>query len=362
LQLYLIVDSESQYVLGVTVYGGAKLTGPEKDHGPNVVMKLSSPFFNKHHCVVVDNYFPTIKLAMDLMDKGTFLVATIRSNRTGLPDVADAVQRGRVAFGGRGRGRRRQKSRRLGVEPTPIPLPPPVDGDEHLVTQPLTDLSSTYSYHVWQHSASPQLTITLWNDRKAVLLISTATSPIYSGSVSRLQTVPKLRIVMDKEVVEEAKSNRVKLPVKAPTAVTVYQQRMGAVDRVDQRLSYFRLSRARTRKYWKVLAFGVFDLLIHNSLVLYNKHINENIGAKDFRIKLAKELIGAHASGYARSASTRRQRDEGHLPAFVKHSERGRCALCKARASCRCQGCDKFFCLHSDSNCFTSYHSKLFHS
>jgi hypothetical protein len=361
LQLYLVVDSQTQFILGVHVYGGAKVTGPEKDHGPNVVMKLVTPFFDKNHCVVVDNYFPSIKLAFDLMDKGTFLVATIRSNRTGLPDVADAIKRGRVASGGRGRGRgrRRKTASRLDTTPTNIPLAPPVEPDELLVHQPLTDLETQYSFRVWQHDSSPQLTVTLWNDRKPVLLISTATSPIYSGAVSRLQTLP---VEEEKKQAAEEKQQRVKRPVRAPTSVTVYQQWMGAVDRVDQRLSYFRLSRARTRKYWKVLAFGIFDLAIHNTLVLYNRHVNKNISAKDFRLKLAKELIGAHASGYARSASTHRQRDEGHLPTAVSHEKRGYCKECRARCTIKCTGCDKFFCVLSERNCFATFHCKLFHS
>lgn len=374
LKVYLIVDAESEFVLGILPYAGARrATGSETDHGPNVVFTLAKPFFNKAHVIVCDSFFPSLKLAFDLLDKGTFLVATIKSSRTGLPNIAAAVARGRVVHGTRGRGRRRGRGSRgrrgallssLGPLPTDIPLAPSATDDSPLVRQPLTNLKDTYSNRVWQHDACPQLTITRWTDRKEVLLISTATNPVYTSQVRRLQTVPKLRFKLEGVTVLERNSTRAKLPVRSPTAVSVYQKYMGSVDRVDQRLSYARLSRARTPKHWKVLFLGLVDLFIHNTFTLYHKHVNKVLSSKDFRLKLADELIGSFASGHARSTATQRQKDEGHLPDRKGDAnDRRLCHHCKKlKTPFYCVACDEFFCIDSSRECFKKFHAKLFRS
>jgi hypothetical protein len=278
------------------------------------------PYLHLGHVVVVDNFFPSVSLALDLYDAGTYIVATIRSNRIGLPAVLRDAKR----------------------------------------SKPTT--ANRFTYSVWQHSLLPNLTFTVWRDRATVLLISTATNPNATSTVSRLQKVPSVRVRMEGQVVLERGQAQAKLPVVAPQALCVYQERMDAVDRIDQHLAYSKTSRSRTRKYWKVAAFGVFDLFVHNAYVLFKLNCDSRITPKKFRLELAHALIGSYASGKARSRATAAQMDGGHLPECVATKDRKRCKNCGVQCPHRCVGCDAFFCCRPDRNCFHDYHKKLFYS
>lgn len=364
LKVYLLVDSATRFVLAMLPYGGAKVTGPERDHGAKVVTTLMEQFVHQGHTVVCDNFFTTLGLAKTLWASGTAIVGTMQRNRNGLPDEISGKRapdpngaRGRGRGGGRGRGRSRARSSPRVVLGPPAP-----------------SLTKKYAFDVLQSTTEPYMTLSRFKDRstKPVLLISTATSPTATATVSRLQKQPAIRVVFTDPDSKEEDAKRVivnkpavkyaKLSVVAPAALGVYQSKMGGVDQVDQFLSYQRLGRLRTRKMWKTLFWSVLDLSVHNAWVLYRRDVDPKISNKNFRVALAEELIGDYASGRGRSKATQRQKDEGHLPVVVGHTQRQRCKECKAYTPVRCVGCDSFFCLLEDRNCFTKHHNRLFHS
>ena len=71
---------------------------------------------------------------------------------------------------------------------------------------------------------------------------------------------------------------------------------MGGVDHNDQLRGYYHV-RLKCRKYYKYIMWFLFDVAITNSYILCKLHTDlkyNNI--KDFRVDLAKELIGDYFS------------------------------------------------------------------
>jgi hypothetical protein len=65
-----------------------------------VVMKLLEGLEGKGHCVIMDNYFCSIPLFRDLVDKGIYAIGMVRSNRIGLPsNLKDTKSWKRIAQG-----------------------------------------------------------------------------------------------------------------------------------------------------------------------------------------------------------------------------------------------------------------------
>jgi hypothetical protein len=195
------------------------------------------------------------------------------------------------------------------------------------------------------------VSLTRQDDRKNVLLLSSATNPLQTGSARRLVT-------------EGSEGTRVKTLLTAPSALEVYQKFMGAVDRVDQSLSYLRVTRMRHRKPWKVLFFDLFDIVVHNCFILDRRYVDNGILYASFRRKLAEEIIGQFSSGIARIRRTQRQLDEGHwpLPTTIQ-IRRGRCSFdgCKMNTYFFCSCCVKYFFVNINRLCFTLFHKRLFH-
>ena len=117
-----------------------------------------------------------------------------------------------------------------------------------------------------------------WLDNKVLTVLST---PVATGTVLRRQK----------------DSSRV--PVKCPENIIMYNKYMGGVDRGDQLRGYY-CCHTKSRKFYKYLFYFLFDMAITNALVLY-KHFHPHpskslLSVKDFRLQLAKELIGTYCS------------------------------------------------------------------
>ena len=54
--------------------------------GENVVKTLAEPFFNTNRTITADNFFSSIKLAIDLIVKGITFVGTLRKNKSQIPE------------------------------------------------------------------------------------------------------------------------------------------------------------------------------------------------------------------------------------------------------------------------------------
>ena len=81
-KIWKLCDATTAYVLELDVYGGEK---SENSSPYDAVMKLMEGYLDKHHVVVMDNYFTSVPLLTDLLDRATYACGTLRVNRKYLP-------------------------------------------------------------------------------------------------------------------------------------------------------------------------------------------------------------------------------------------------------------------------------------
>ena len=75
-KIWKLCDATTAYVLDLDVYGGKK----SKNSSPyDAVMKLMEGYLDKHHVVVMDNYFTSVPLFTDLLERSTYACGTLRS-------------------------------------------------------------------------------------------------------------------------------------------------------------------------------------------------------------------------------------------------------------------------------------------
>ena len=194
---------------------------------------------------------------------------------------------------------------------------------------------------------------TAWLDRKVVTAMSSNSQPTASGTV--------LRRVQDR--------SRVSVP--CPQSILLYNKFMGGVDRGDQLRGYYSC-RYKSRKFYKYIFFFLLDVAITNAFILH-KHFAvapkvKNV--KEFRMKLAAELIGEYCSRrtVGRSGSSIVSLPLRHFPIKLDADMptkrcRGRCAQCKkchqrTDTQWYCQECGVWLC-HSGNpirDCFFAWH------
>ena len=88
-----------------------------------------------------------------------------------------------------------------------------------------------------------------------------------------------------------------RVPVSCHDNIIHYNEYMGGVDRGDQLRGYC-LCRTKSRKFYKYIFYFLFDVAITNAYISY-KLIHPDpskslLPVKDFRLQLAKELIGCY--------------------------------------------------------------------
>lgn len=196
-----------------------------------------------------------------------------------------------------------------------------------------------------------------WLDNKVVTVLSTTSQPVATGTVLRRQ-----------------KDGR-RTPVLCPDSIIAYNQHMGGVDRGDQLRGYYSC-RSKSRKFYKYIFYFLLDVAITNAFVLY-KHYHHQpakclLAVKDFRVLLAKQLIGSYSSRRTpgRKGEISRRLPITHFP-FNENRQhptrkRGRCAFCTKRSkrtdsSWKCKECDVWLCHSGDTNtdCFYLWHTDL---
>ena len=152
----------------------------------------------------------------------------------------------------------------------------------------------------------------------------------------------------------------IRITLPCPDAIVSYNAYMGGVDRGDQLRGYYSC-RSKSRK---------FDTAVTNAYIFYSRYTQSPTykHVKDFRVALAKSLIGDYCS--------RRRPGQGgsavhslplrHFPIKVDGSsrhKRGRCALRTKKgkrndSSWWCQECTVWLC-HTgapDTDCFLQWH------
>ena len=110
-------------------------------------------------------------------------------------------------------------------------------------------------------------------------VLSTNTGPTATGTVLRRQ------------------KDGSRIPVPCPEAIISYNEFKGGVDRGDQLRGYYSC-RTKSRKFYKYIFYFLLDVAITNAFVLYKHYAAcpKYKTIRDFRVQLAKELIGDYCS------------------------------------------------------------------
>ena len=198
------------------------------------------------------------------------------------------------------------------------------------------------------------VTASAWRDNKVFIVMSTCRQPNEHGSVLRRQR----------------DGTRISLP--CPAAVVSYNTYMGGVDRGDQLRGYYSC-RSKSHKFYKYIFYFLLDTAVINVYILYT-HYTESPTfktVKDFRVSLAKSLIGNYCSRRrpGRGGTAQHSIPLTHFPQKVDgniRSKRGRCVACtnkgKRTDSCWwCRECEVWLC-HTGvpgTDCFLQWHKHI---
>ena len=193
------------------------------------------------------------------------------------------------------------------------------------------------------------LTVTAWQDNQVVTVMSTMCDPTKTASVTRTL------------------KNNTEISVPCPLAIKNYNLFMGGVDYNDQLRKYYHF-RLKSRKFYKYIFWFLVELCIVNAYIMCKDHTHlTKLDLKEFRSKLATELIGSYCSRKRRGRPSsapppKRFSVVEHWP--TRGAERShRCHYCQTHLSRRresvwkCQQCNVFLCHNGkEDDCFFNYH------
>ena len=100
IKVWMLASPANGYTHDVDVYCGRN-DGMTAEHGLgyNVVMKLSAAYHGKGHFIFYDNFFSSVELLKDLLEKATYTCGTMRCNRKGYPlKNVGKLRRGELQF------------------------------------------------------------------------------------------------------------------------------------------------------------------------------------------------------------------------------------------------------------------------
>lgn len=120
----------------------------------------------------------------------------------------------------------------------------------------------------------------MWQDTKMLTLLTSA-------------FFPKL----DKTFCERRKKDGSKKAIQCHLAVLQYTERMGGVDRFDQKRTTYEVGR-RSKRWWLRILYFCMKLGITNAFLLYksNARVNNPISQLHFRLCVARGLINSYTS------------------------------------------------------------------
>ena len=136
-----------------------------------------------------------------------------------------------------------------------------------------------------------------------------------------------------------------------PPAIAEYNRKMGGVDYNNQLRGYYHV-RLKCRKYYKYIFWFMFDLIVTNCFILCRDFTDLPYkSVKEFRVALAKELIGSYGSrkrpGCPRHTPAARRFCQAHFP--TRGAENGRrCHHCyhkkqRHQTVWYCKDCNIFY-------------------
>ena len=307
IKVWVRSDSLNGYVCQFSVYTGKEGSTTEVGLGGNVVKKLSQSITGKNHQLFMDNFFTSVPLFKDLLQNGIYACGTLRRDRKYLPVDMKIISKNGLAN----------------------------RGD-------------------YQFRQDGNLVMTVWQDTKPVCMLSTLWDP------------------EDATTVRRKRKNGDTIEVRCPNVVDIYNKNMGGVDRGDQLRKYYEV-RMKSRKVYKYIFWFLVEVCILNSYI-FQAHV-PSIGKplvtfKDFRVDLAKSLIGSYMGRRKRGRPmvtlVTPSAQRASLTHFPRSATKGRCIYCSDQGRRRetrwqCTGCNKRLC-HTgveETDCFIKYHQYL---
>lgn len=148
--------------------------------------------------------------------------------------------------------------------------------------------------------------------------------------------------------------NKNKKEKEKPEMIAIYNLTKSGVDHIDT-ISNIYSSQRKCYKWWQSVFFYLLDIIINNSLIIYNDIHNANKVMVSFR----KDLYEMHFAKYIMPKQI-----EVHFPVYEE--EEKECELCKlykvqyqrhtTRTNTTCSVCHFYLC----KKCFSIYHRKYY--
>ena len=237
IKFFCLNDSEtrdSYYCLKFELYLGKKwTTASPKGFYYDLCNRLTSYLRGRNVQLFTDNLYTSVPMALDFMRNRIYCTGTIRKNKKAfLPPVV--------------------------IEP------PKMKRGE---------------FKLFQATNYPNLTACVWQDTKEVRFISVGANPL----------------VRDIRVARNASRNN--LMVNQPFIAKLYGDHMSAVDKMNVYKNVYDFGR-RSRRWPMYVFFWCFQVAVSNSFKLYKltqRGLRKTYCIIDFRIDLAKELIGNYS-------------------------------------------------------------------
>jgi hypothetical protein len=91
-KIWKVCDASSAYTLNLDIYTGAIEGKKEQGLAYAVVMKMMDRYLDKNHVVVMDNFFTSVPLFLDLLTRSTYACGTVRLKRKFLPEEYGAQE------------------------------------------------------------------------------------------------------------------------------------------------------------------------------------------------------------------------------------------------------------------------------
>ena len=174
-------------------------------------------------------------------------------------------------------------------------------------------------------------------------------------------------------VTRRVKGQSTKISVSWSEIIKDCNSGMGGVDLLDQKTAAYKLDRKSSggRFYLRVF-FDLMDISVANPHTIYKVLYPKGMELVDFKIVLAKSLIGTYDSP-SRNIPARHVSRREVLPASVPlplpvlQATRRKCTYCytggiENKTYIQCNTCGVFLCLISDNeprNCFANFHAEV---
>ena len=97
-------------------------------------------------------------------------------------------------------------------------------------------------------------------------------------------------------VLRRMKGSANKIPINCPNLVKLYNNGMGGFDIMDKKTAAYRLDRKSKFRFYLRIFFDLMDLALVNSFIVFEALGRTSLKLLDFKIVVAKALIGRYVS------------------------------------------------------------------